>query len=99
MKLEVKVTDVSPASNPDAGCHDDDNSYWVATVVSTCGPLLRLQFDGYQGDDGCGEFWCDLKTTEVHPVGWCAANNKNLQPPAGKPLSRMKNTMYEFNTM
>ncbi|XP_052781114.1 scm-like with four MBT domains protein 1 [Mya arenaria] len=77
MKLEVKV---KSNSNSSSSSDNETDSYWVATVMMTCGPLLRLRYDGYK-EEGAGEFWCDLATTEVHPIGWCAANQQNLQPP------------------
>eukprot|EP00066_Takifugu_rubripes_P007341 XP_003972785.2 PREDICTED: LOW QUALITY PROTEIN: scm-like with four MBT domains protein 2 [Takifugu rubripes] len=67
MKLEV-----ANRSSPD--------SYWVASIITTCGQLLLLRFSGY-GDDRKADFWCDVMTAELHPVGWCALNNKNLMPP------------------
>uniref|UniRef100_A0A8C7CII1 Scm like with four mbt domains 2 n=1 Tax=Oncorhynchus kisutch TaxID=8019 RepID=A0A8C7CII1_ONCKI len=67
MKLEV-----ANKSSPD--------TYWVATIVTTCGQLLLLRFSGY-GDDRKADFWCDVMTSELHPVGWCSQNNKTLQPP------------------
>ncbi|KAK3101257.1 hypothetical protein FSP39_002207 [Pinctada imbricata] len=57
-----------------------EDTYWVASVVMTCGQLLRLRFDGYE-DDKSADFWCDLMTSEIHPIGWCAQNNQVLQPP------------------
>ncbi|XP_010778073.1 scm-like with four MBT domains protein 2 [Notothenia coriiceps] len=67
MKLEV-----ANKSSPD--------SYWVATIITTCGQLLLLRFSGY-GDDRKADFWCDVMTAELHPVGWCTQNNKTLMPP------------------
>ncbi|XP_068162761.1 scm-like with four MBT domains protein 2 isoform X2 [Antennarius striatus] len=67
MKLEV-----ANKSSPD--------SYWVATIITTCGQLLLLRFSGY-GDDRRADFWCDVMTADLHPVGWCAQNNKTLMPP------------------
>lgn len=61
----------------------DPSTFWVASVQMTCGPLLRLRYDGY-GEESLGDFWCDLTTTEVHPIGWSAQNGKNLQPPDGQ---------------
>ena len=57
-------------------------TYWVASVIMTCGPLLRLRYDGYD-DDSSADFWCDLSTSEIHSIGWCAQNGQNLQPPEG----------------
>ncbi|XP_060885630.1 scm-like with four MBT domains protein 2 isoform X1 [Labrus mixtus] len=67
MKLEV-----ANKNSPD--------SYWVATIITTCGQLLLLRFSGY-GDDRKADFWCDVMTAELHPVGWCTQNNKTLMPP------------------
>ncbi|XP_064633870.1 scm-like with four MBT domains protein 1 isoform X2 [Lineus longissimus] len=67
MKLEV-----ANKSNVD--------TYWVASVIMTCGPLLRLRYDGY-GEDNVADFWCDVLNADMHPIGWCAANGKRLQPP------------------
>ncbi|XP_024860744.1 scm-like with four MBT domains protein 2 isoform X2 [Kryptolebias marmoratus] len=67
MKLEV-----ANKSNPE--------TYWVATIITTCGQLLLLRYSGY-GDDRKADFWCDVMTAELHPVGWCAQNKKTLMPP------------------
>ncbi|XP_070784990.1 scm-like with four MBT domains protein 2 [Enoplosus armatus] len=67
MKLEV-----ANKSSPD--------TYWVATIITTCGQLLLLRFSGY-GDDRKADFWCDVMTADLHPVGWCTQNNKTLMPP------------------
>ncbi|XP_051974734.1 scm-like with four MBT domains protein 2 isoform X1 [Xyrauchen texanus] len=56
------------------------DTYWVATIITTCGQLLLLRYCGH-GDDRKADFWCDIMTAELHPVGWCAQNNKTLQPP------------------
>lgn len=70
MKLEV-----ANKSSPD--------TYWVATIITTCGQLLLLRYSGY-GEDRKADFWCDVMTAELHPVGWCAQNNKTLMPPEGR---------------
>ncbi|XP_056132938.1 scm-like with four MBT domains protein 2 isoform X2 [Lampris incognitus] len=67
MKLEV-----ANKGSPD--------TYWVATIITTCGQLLLLRFSGY-GEDRKADFWCDVMTAELHPVGWCAQNRKTLMPP------------------
>ncbi|XP_005111500.1 scm-like with four MBT domains protein 1 [Aplysia californica] len=56
------------------------NTYWVATIVMTCGPLLRLRYEGYQ-DNSSADFWSDPMTSDVHPLGWCEENGKTVQPP------------------
>ncbi|XP_019360752.1 PREDICTED: scm-like with four MBT domains protein 1 isoform X6 [Gavialis gangeticus] len=69
MKLEVAVK-------------SDQNTYWVATIVTTCGQLLLLRYDGY-GEDRKADFWCDVMTADLHPVGWCEQNKKILKVPEG----------------
>ncbi|XP_011812440.1 PREDICTED: scm-like with four MBT domains protein 2 isoform X2 [Colobus angolensis palliatus] len=67
MKLEV-----ANKNNPD--------TYWVATIITTCGQLLLLRYCGY-GEDRRADFWCDVVIADLHPVGWCTQNNKVLMPP------------------
>lgn len=73
MKLEV-------ANKGGGGGGGGGDTYWVATIITTCGQLLLLRYSGY-GDDRKADFWCDVMTAELHPVGWCAAHNKTLMPP------------------
>ncbi|XP_038054389.1 scm-like with four MBT domains protein 1 [Patiria miniata] len=55
-------------------------TYWVASVVSACGSLLLLRYGGY-GNDRSADFWMDMATGELHPIGWCARNGRSLRPP------------------
>ncbi|XP_078728436.1 scm-like with four MBT domains protein 1 [Lampetra fluviatilis] len=55
-------------------------TYWVAEVVTTCGQLLLLRYAGYCADRSA-DFWCDVRTADLHPVGWCALTGNELQPP------------------
>ncbi|PVD24335.1 hypothetical protein C0Q70_14815 [Pomacea canaliculata] len=55
-------------------------TYWVASIIMTCGPLLRLRYEGYE-EDGSADFWSDLSACEIHPIGWCTENGQVLQPP------------------
>lgn len=80
MKLEV-----ANKNSPD--------TYWVATIITTCGQLLLLRFSGY-GDDRKADFWCDVMTAELHPVGWCTQNNKTLMPP--EAIKEKYNDWTEF---
>ncbi|KAH0512373.1 Scm-like with four MBT domains protein 2, partial [Microtus ochrogaster] len=76
MKLEV-----ANKNNPD--------TYWVATIITTCGQLLLLRYCGY-GEDRRADFWCDVIIADLHPVGWCTQNNKVLMPP-DEPWSHLAN--------
>ncbi|XP_064422196.1 scm-like with four MBT domains protein 1 [Latimeria chalumnae] len=61
---------------------NDPNTYWVTTIITTCGQLLLLRYDGY-GEDRKADFWCDIMTADLHPIGWCTQNSKVLRPPEG----------------
>ena len=75
MKLEAK-----DRKNPNLIC--------VATIadINSKGELL-IHFDGWTSTY---DYWCKPDTTDIHPAGWCAKNNKSLQAPKGQffaPLS------------
>ncbi|KAG7203222.1 hypothetical protein KM043_010325 [Ampulex compressa] len=59
--------------------NQDDTTYWVASIVMACGPLLRLRYFG--GDDRSLEFWFNLTKEAAHELGWCVRNDKKLEPP------------------
>jgi hypothetical protein len=59
----------------------DPSTYWIASIVMACGPLLRLRFVG-QGEDRTNDFWCDLTKVQVYPLGWCRDHHLRLKPPA-----------------
>uniref|UniRef100_A0A4W5NIW3 Scm like with four mbt domains 1 n=1 Tax=Hucho hucho TaxID=62062 RepID=A0A4W5NIW3_9TELE len=67
MKLEVCVR-----SEP-------DQPYWVATIITTCGQLLLLRYVGYH-DDRRADFWCDIMTADLHPLGWSRKQGKPMRP-------------------
>uniref|UniRef100_A0A671VBQ3 Scm like with four mbt domains 1 n=1 Tax=Sparus aurata TaxID=8175 RepID=A0A671VBQ3_SPAAU len=70
MKLEVCVR--SEAGSP----------YWVANIITTCGQLLLLRYEGYQ-DDRRADFWCDIMTADLHPLGWSRQHGKTMRAPEG----------------
>nr|XP_039248247.1 scm-like with four MBT domains protein 2 [Styela clava] len=70
----------NPGMKLEVSNKSDPTTYWVATLISTCGSLLLLRYDGY-GDDRKTDFWADVCTADLHPIGWCAQNGKILQPP------------------
>lgn len=69
MKLEVIVK-------------KDPETYWVATIITTCEQLLLLRYDGY-GEDRRADFWCDIRKADLYPIGWCEQNKKTLEAPEG----------------
>uniref|UniRef100_A0A8C6VWX4 Scm like with four mbt domains 1 n=1 Tax=Nothobranchius furzeri TaxID=105023 RepID=A0A8C6VWX4_NOTFU len=70
MKLEVCVRS------------EADSPYWVATIITTCGQLLLLRYEGYQ-EDRRADFWCDIMTADLHPLGWSRQHGKTMRPPEG----------------
>lgn len=64
---------------------DTDVAFWVATVIEIKHYRVQLRYEGYESDPA-GDFWFDLRSKNIHPVGWCAKRNKLLIPPPGKVL-------------
>ncbi|XP_047496854.1 MBT domain-containing protein 1-like [Penaeus chinensis] len=56
------------------------DAFWVATVIAVAGYKAKLRFEGFV-DDSSKDFWVDLCSEEVHPVGWCATQGRPLIPP------------------
>ena len=71
MKLEVCVRS------------EADSPYWVANIITTCGQLLLLRYEGYQ-DDRRADFWCDIMTADLHPLGWSRQQGKTMRAPEGE---------------
>ena len=42
--------------------------------------MVQLRYEGF-GNDSSHDFWINISTTQVHPVGWCASQGKALIPP------------------
>uniref|UniRef100_A0A8D2LPG3 Lethal(3)malignant brain tumor-like protein 2 n=1 Tax=Varanus komodoensis TaxID=61221 RepID=A0A8D2LPG3_VARKO len=54
--------------------------YWIASVVKIAGYKALLRYEGFESDSS-HDFWVNLGTVDVHPIGWCAINSKILVPP------------------
>lgn len=76
MKVEVENTDCDNKGVQGITPY----SFWVATVYRICGYKALLRYEGYDDDDS-HDFWINLCSSEVHPVGWCATRGKPLIPP------------------
>ncbi|KAJ2947974.1 hypothetical protein O0L34_g9766 [Tuta absoluta] len=58
-------------------CHKNNpDIYWIAEITMVCGHLLRIKFIGAAED-----FWCDISSTKVHPLGWCGKYDELIEPP------------------
>nr|XP_018897808.1 PREDICTED: polycomb protein Sfmbt-like [Bemisia tabaci] len=74
MKVEVENTDCDNFSE------DFPDSFWVASVLEISGYKALLRYEGF-GDNCSKDFWVNLCSSSVHPVGWCATRGKPLIPP------------------
>lgn len=54
------------------------NSYFI--IFNCLGYKANLRYEGYE-TDGSSDFWVNLCSNVVHPVGWCATRGKPLIPP------------------
>lgn len=77
MKVEVENTDCDMQGIQQGTI---PHSFWVATVLRLCGYKALLRYEGFDGDSS-HDFWVNLCSSEVHPVGWCATRGKPLIPP------------------
>lgn len=84
-KVEISLqSNFQPGMKLEVANKNNPDTYWVATIITTCGQLLLLRYCGY-GEDRRADFWCDVVIADLHPVGWCTQNNKVLMPPDGEP--------------
>jgi len=74
MKVEVENSDADPIPGV------FNTAFWVATVLRISGYKVMLRYEGF-GQDGTKDFWMNLCSEKVHPVGWCATKGKPLIPP------------------
>ncbi|XP_066563333.1 lethal(3)malignant brain tumor-like protein 2 isoform X2 [Amia ocellicauda] len=54
--------------------------YWIASIIRLAGYKALLRYEGFESDSS-HDFWCNLGTVDIHPIGWCAVNSKLLVPP------------------
>ena len=53
----------------------------VATITGMQGNRLLIHFDGWTEHY---DYWCDLDTVDIHPIGWCEEHSHELQKPKGE---------------
>ncbi|KAG9483832.1 hypothetical protein GDO78_009645 [Eleutherodactylus coqui] len=73
-------TGLSPGMKLEVPLGTDPQSYWVASIITACGKLLLLRYDGC-GENRSADFWCNIVTSDLHSIGWAQQNKKNLRPP------------------
>ncbi|XP_040186701.1 MBT domain-containing protein 1 isoform X1 [Rana temporaria] len=54
--------------------------FWIAVIVKLAGYNVLLRYEGFENDVTM-DFWCNICSNDVHPVGWCASSGKPLVPP------------------
>ncbi|VVC42005.1 Hypothetical protein CINCED_3A016132 [Cinara cedri] len=76
VKVKVEVV------NTDCDNFNEENPdyYWVASIIRIAGYKAKLRYEGY-GSDAKKDFWVNLCSNVIHPVGWCATRGKPLIPP------------------
>jgi len=86
IKVEVENLDYKDQEH-----HGNNTSapFWIAQVIKIHGYKAKLRYEGYENDEA-HDFWVNLCTTEVHPVGWSAMQGRQLIPPL-KIEARIKN--------
>ena len=64
---------------------DAETAYWVATILNVNINMMLLRYEGYENDNS-DDFWFDIRSRHVHPVGWCYSVQKLLIPPSGTKI-------------
>ncbi|XP_076440126.1 lethal(3)malignant brain tumor-like protein 3 isoform X2 [Babylonia areolata] len=54
----------------------------VATVADILGDKVLVHFDGWED---IYDYWCDITSPYIHPMGWCQENARLLSPPCDWP--------------
>ncbi|XP_069608597.1 MBT domain-containing protein 1 isoform X1 [Ranitomeya imitator] len=54
--------------------------FWIAVIVKLAGYNALLRYEGFENDASL-DFWYNICSSDVHPVGWCASSGKPLVPP------------------
>ncbi|XP_031325446.1 MBT domain-containing protein 1 isoform X2 [Camelus dromedarius] len=65
---------------PNTDCSLPTKVFWIAGIVKLAGYNALLRYEGFENDSGL-DFWCNICSSDIHPVGWCAASGKPLVPP------------------
>lgn len=88
--LKVEVENLDFKDNEHSTSHSSGSTpFWIASIMKIHGYKAKLRYEGYE-TDGTHDFWVNLCTTEVHPVGWSAMQGRQLIPPQ-KVESRIRN--------
>ncbi|XP_065192197.1 MBT domain-containing protein 1-like isoform X2 [Sycon ciliatum] len=80
------INEVSVGMRLEAVDVHNPNLTSVASIsaVDVTANTVEIYFDGWSNDF---TYWCNLSDTNIHPIGWCKANGKELIPPHGIPFT------------
>lgn len=67
--------------------------YWIGTVISVDNNLMLLRYCG--NEDEAQDFWFDVRSKHLHPVGYSYRIRRPLVPPPGMVLKPL-NTFFSF---
>ncbi|KAH3775648.1 uncharacterized protein LOC127844401 [Dreissena polymorpha] len=67
------------------------SKFCVLSVAEVCGYRVRLHFDGYSE---CYDFWTDIDSPYIFPIGFSEKNGKVLQPPKGISMEQFSWVPY-----
>lgn len=56
----------------------NSNLICASTVNDVMSNKILIHFDGWEDTY---DYWCDITSMNIHPVGWCEKNGKSLSPP------------------
>eukprot|EP00117_Sycon_ciliatum_P044252 scpid13763/ scgid4377/ Lethal(3)malignant brain tumor-like protein 1; L(3)mbt protein homolog; L3MBTL1 len=84
--LSSAINNVSVGMRLEAVDIQNPSMTCVASIsaVDVRANTVEIYFDGWSNDF---TYWCNLSDTNIHPIGWCKANGKELIPPHGIPFT------------
>jgi hypothetical protein len=74
----------------------------VASVADVMDSRILVHFDSW---DDVYDYWADVSSPYIHPIGWCHHNGRSLTPPNCKSSSLIRykeisqSTVLYFNTI
>ena len=91
MSIATECNNIRPGMKLEA---EDRKNGWmcVATVMDIMDNRLLIHYDGWED---AFDFWAEVNSPYIRPVGWCAHNNVKLYPPKDYPHSQNFN-WYEY---
>ncbi|XP_045514815.1 uncharacterized protein LOC123708246 isoform X2 [Pieris brassicae] len=67
------------------------SQFCVVSVAEVQGYRMRLHFDDYPD---VYDFWVNVDSIDIFPVGWCEKNGRSLKPPSGHSAATFSWPLY-----